>query len=250
MEASAVAADVTASRALSRGGMTARDALRYVEFELDTLFYVLSTDEDGEDPGQDVADFIATYNGLALETGAELLSARTLKRQAIASLANPMLAYAAWSVGRYLATGADDASIPTINVGGVRYLPLMRYRLTPFGTEWALVNEFGGRMRPTQVELRFGRAPNERPWGVAVRHREIPAWREWTIDLGVAAWQQSEFGGYVSGRAQRPIVPVWFSSRKATLIVDVGVKSDGYLAGEPLGAGPVIRAGIGLPLAR
>jgi hypothetical protein len=250
MEASGVAADVSASRAFARGSMTPRDALRYVEFELDTLSYVYDTDDDGEDPGHDVADFLATYNALALGSGAELLSARTLKRQALASLANPMLGYAAWSIGRYLATGAEDSAIPALSFGGVRYVPLMRYRLTPFGTEWAIVNELGGRMRPTQVEVRVGRAPNERPWGVGVRHREIPAWREWTIDLGVAAWRQSEMGGSVSGRFQRPIVPVWFSTDRATLIVDVGVKSDGFLPGEPLAAGPVIRAGIGLPLAR
>jgi hypothetical protein len=249
MEASGVAAAATASRALQRGSMTARDALRYVQFELDTLGYVFSTD-DGEEPGHDVADFLATYNALALETGADLLSARTLKRQALASLANPMLGYAAWSIGRYLATGEDAGAIPTLSLGGVHYLPLMRYRLTPFGTEWALVNELAGSIRPTQVELRVGHAPNARPWGLSVRHREIPAWGEWLVDVGVAVWRQPEFGAQVRGRLQRPLVPVWFSTEKAALIVDVGAKGEGYVPGEPLGAGPVIRAGIGLPLGR
>lgn len=250
METSGIAADVTASRALQRGSMSARDALRYAGFELDTLLYVLGTDDDGEEPGQDVADFLATYNALALVSGAELLSTQTLKRRALASLANPMLGYAAWRIGRYLATGADEGAIPTLSIGGVRYLPLMRYRLTPFGTEWALVNEIGGRMRPTQVELRIGHAPNDRPWGLSVRHREIPAWNEWLIDVGMAVWRQPEFGAQVRARLQRPLVPVWFSTDRATLIVDAGVKGEGYVPGEPLGAGPVIRAGIGLPLGR
>ena len=263
METSGVAADVVATRALSRGVMTPRDALRYVEFELDTLSYVLGMHDDGEEPGHDVHDFLETYNGWAARTGGAPLTPRTLKRQALVSFANPMIAYAVWGIGRYLATGEDASPIPALTFGGVRYLPLMRYRLTPFGTEWALVNELGGSMRPTQVELRVGRAPSVRPWGLSVRHRELPAWGEWTIDLGVAVWRQprlletggpvrldTPFGGEVRGRLERPLVPVWFSTQKASLIVDLGAKSEGFVPGEPLAAGPVVRAGIGLPLAR
>jgi hypothetical protein len=261
MEADAVAADVTASRALSRGIMTPRDAMRYLEFELDTFAYVRGTDDEGEEPGHDVFDFLESYNELASGVGASTLSVRTLKRQALVSLANPMLAYAAWGIGRYLATGATGVAVPMLTIAGVRYLPLFRYRLTPFGTEWALVNELGGRVRPTQIELRFGRAVDARPWAIAVQQRQLPAWRQWTMDLGGAVWRQpkfaesadepfpppTRFGVQVRGRVERPLIP-WFGTTRATLIVDVGVKSAGYVPGEPLGGGVIARAGLGLPL--
>jgi hypothetical protein len=261
MEASGVAGDIVASRALARGGMTARDAIRYVNVELDTLFYIHSTGDD-EEAGQDVFDFLELYNDLAAATGTSTVERSSLKRQALVSLANPMLAYAAWGIGRYIATGATGVGVPMLQLGGVRFLPLMRYRLTPLGTEWALVNELGGRLRPTQIELRVGRSFDVRPWGLAVHQRELPAWREWTADLGVAVWRQpriteapedlfppeTRLGAQFRGRLERPLVPVWFSTERATVIVDVGVKSSGFVPGEPLGAGVVARAGIGLPL--
>lgn len=263
MEASAVAADLVVSRAISRGSMTTRDALRYLGFELDTLSYALSTDGD-EEAGHDVADFLEAYRELAAAAGAPPLRTSTLRRDALVSLANPMLAYAMWGLGRYVATGSNDVRVPMLTIGGVRYLPLVRYRLTPFGTEWSLVNELGGRVRPTQIELRLGRAPGERPWGVGLRHRDLPAWREWTIAVDANVWRQPQFAGssgapfpramrlgaQLRGRLERPLIPVWFSADRATLIVDVGLKSPGYVPGEPLGGGFVTRAGIGLPLAR
>lgn len=263
MEASAVAADVLASRVMSRGRMTARDALRYLGFELDTLVYVLSTDEH-EEPGHDVADFLAAYNDRAAGADASPLHIRSLRRGARASLANPLLAYAAWGLGRYVATGALDSAVPMLTIGGVRYLPLVRYRLTPFGTEWSLVNELGGRVRPTQIEVRIGRAFDTRPWGMAIRHREVPARHAWTVDLGVSVWRQPAFaessadpfppgarlGAHVRGRLERPLIPVWFNPGRATLIVEAGVKSAGFVPGEPLGGGLVTRVGVGLPLDR
>jgi hypothetical protein len=175
-----------------------------------------------------------------------------------------VLAYAGWGLARYIATGANDVIVPMLTIGGVRYLPLVRYRLTPFGTEWSLVNELGGRVRPMQVELRVGRSFDVRPWAVAVRQRELPAWREWTVDLALAVWRQPGFvessdepfppamrvGAHLRGRFERPLVPVWFSADRATLVVDLGLKSAGFVPGEPLGGGFVTRAGIGLPLAR
>lgn len=261
MEADAVAGDLLASRVLSRGGMTARDAMRYLEFEYDTLSYVLSTDEE-EEPGHDVFDFLTLYNELAVATGTPALALRTLKRESLVSLANPMLAYAAWGIGRYLATGAASVGVPMLTIGGVRYLPLVRYRLTPLGTEWAIVNELGGRVRPTQIEVRAGRSLAARPWGISVRQRELPAWRQWTADLAVSVWRQPRFsesafepfppdsrlGAHLRGRLEQPLVPTWFSTERATLIIDIGVKSAGFVPGEPLGSGLVARAGIGLPL--
>ena len=262
MEADAVAASLVGHRAFSAGRMRPRDALRYLAFELDTLSYILSTDDDGEEPGHDVAEFLDTYNEMAAVTAAPPLTARTLRREALVSLANPMLAYAAYGIGRYLWNGATDVAVPALSIGGVRLLPMVRYRLAPYGTEWSLVNELGGRIRPTQIELRVGRSPHARPWGVRVRQRDLAAWRRWSFDASVDVWRQPRLaatidepltteargGVYVRGRAERPVAPVWFSTHPATVIVDLGVKSAGFVPGEPLRGGVVLRAGVGLPL--
>ena len=148
MEANGVAAGLMSHRAFLDRRMRPRDALRYLGFELDIVTYVLRTGDGSESPGHDVFSFLQTYNEQADLVGAPSLTAQTLRREVLLGLANPMLGYAIFGIGRYLWNGATDVAVPALTVAGVRYLPIMRYRLTPYGTEWALENEFGGRSDP------------------------------------------------------------------------------------------------------
>jgi hypothetical protein len=261
MESTSVVASIVAERAFVDGRMQPRDALRYLLFEFDTQGYIASTDGN-EEPGHDVGDFLTMYNDVATAVGAQRLTPHQLRRESLAGLLNPMGAYALVGVARYWWNGATDIRVPTLSIAGIRYLPLVRYRLTPYGTEWSLVNALAGRLRPTEVEVRIGRSPLETPWGIGVRQRSVAAWRGWNVDAAVDMWRQPpiagtdarrvEFdlrtGARVRGRARHPVMPVPFSTSRATLIVEVGVKSAGYLPGEPLRGGIVARAGIGLPV--
>ena len=261
MEASAVSAGLVAHHAFSRDALRMRDALRYLLFELDTLSYVLSTDDAGEGPGHDVAGFLETYNAIARGSGGSELTIEALRRQTLASLANPMLGYALYGIGRYVWRGAAETAVPALSIAGVRYLPLLRYRLAPYGVEWALINELGGRMRPTQIELRIGRAPQSEPWGIGVRQHALITWRQWSMDAAVDIWRQprltaetdraagseTSVGAQLRGRVSRPLIPVWFSPARLTIVVDVSFKTAGFVPGEPLDRGIVARAGIGLP---
>jgi hypothetical protein len=261
MESTSVVASIVAERAFVDGRMQPRDALRYLLFEFDTQGYIASTSAD-EEPGHDVGDYLRTYNDLASAAGARALTRRQLRRESLVGLANPMGAYALFGIARYWWNGATDVAVPTLSIAGVRYLPLVRYRLTPYGTEWSLVNALAGRMRPTEVEVRIGRSPLETPWGISVRQRSAARWRGWSLDAAVDMWRQPpvagsdprrvEFdlrtGARVRGRGSHAVMPVWFSTSRATLIVEVGAKSAGYVPGEPLRGGVVARAGIGLPV--
>jgi hypothetical protein len=262
MEADGIAAALVAHQAFSSGRLRPRDALRYLEFELDTLGYVWSTDSAGEDPGHDVADFLDTYDDLAATLGSSPLTLPMLRREALAGLANPALAYAVISVVRYLATGAEDAPVPTLSIGGVRYLPMMRYRLTPYGREWSLVNELGGRMRPTTIDLRVGRGPQTTSWSVGVMQQSVASWGGWSVDAAAHVWSQprmfgadeqvpladSQPGALVRGRIERRIFPGSSTGEQATLVFDIGIKSDGFVPGDPLEGGVVLRGGLGIPL--
>lgn len=261
MESTGVVASTVVERAFVDRRMSPRDAYRYVTCELDTLRYIASTDEN-EEPGHDVADFLHSYNALAAAAGAPALTTRHLKREALISLANPMAAYAAIGVVRYWWNGDTNVPVPALSIGGMRYLPLFRYRLTPFGTEWALVNSLGGRIRPTEVELRVGRAPLSTPWGVGVRQRNVATFGGWALDAAVDVWRQPPVnetqpvrltldphtGTRVRVRVNHAVLPVWFNSSRATVVVEVGLKSGGYVPGEPLRRGVVARAGVGIPL--
>jgi hypothetical protein len=263
MEASAVAAAGMASRAFADGRLTPRDAIRYLGFELDTFTYVIGTGDGPEEPGHDVANFLEMYNHVAREGGGRELRARTLRREALGSLANPMLGFAAFGVMRHLWNGATDVRVPALTIAGVRYLPMVRYRLTPYGTEWALTNELAARGRAMQIEMRVGRAPEGKPWGLALRTRDVASWRQWRLNAAADVWRQPllfdlsetartplRLGTEVRFRAERPLIPLWFGTSRATAIIELGAKSAGFVPGEPLGAAVIVRAGIGLPFKR
>jgi hypothetical protein len=171
-----------------------------------------------------------------------------------------MAAYAFYAIGRYVWDGAVDIRVRAPAIAGVRFLPLFRYALTPYGTEWSVTNELAGRIPPTQVEVRVGRAAGVRPWAIGVSRAALTSWRRWTVDGVGAIWRQPQvvgslnpdlrWGGAVGGRGERSLFPVWFSVAPATVLVDVRIKTGGYIPGEPLRGGLVVRAGIGVPLDR
>jgi hypothetical protein len=261
MEADGVAAGLIAQRAFVARGMRPRDAMRYLAFELDTLDYVLGTGDGPEETGHDVFGLLEDYNTAARAAGAREVSAKDLRREVLVGLANPMLAYAIVGVGRYIWNGANTVAVPALDFAGVRYLPYMRYRLTPFGTEWAVINELAGRIRPLQLEVRVGRSPNATPFGFGVRRVDLATIRQWRVDAAVELWRQppidaeslesiagaQRWGSEVRGRVERPLNRTRLGDRPLSLIVDVGLKTQGFVAGEPMGAGLVARAGVGIP---
>ena len=257
MESTTLVASIVSERAFVEGRLRSRDALRYLTFELDSLRYIASAETEGFEAGHDVGDFLRTYNDLAAVAGASKLTARTLRNESLVGLANPMAAYAIYGIARYWWSGSPDVAVPALSINGVRYLPLVRYRLTPFGTEWALVNSLGGRVRPMEIELRVGRSPNATPWGIGLRQRQVVRFGGWAIDAAFDVWKQPPVdgtdprqlsfdprpGSRVRGRVHHPL-----RSSRATFIIEVGGKSGGYIPGEPLRGGFVARAGIGVPV--
>ena len=263
MEANGVAAGLMSHRAFLDRRMRPRDALRYLGFELDIVTYVLRTGDGSESPGHDVFSFLQTYNEQADLAGAPSLTAQTLRREVLLGLANPMLGYAIFGIGRYLWNGATDVAVPAWSIAGVRYLPMMRYRLTPYGTRVG-ARERACRTRPAHADRNpAGRAVEATPWGIGVRLDQLMTGRSWRSNLRVDLWRQPripesasetpestavELGGAVIGRIERDLGRLWFGAEPATLVVDVGVKTNGFLPGERLQAGAVLRAGVGLPL--
>jgi hypothetical protein len=85
----------------------------------------------------------------------------------------------------------------------------------------------------------------------------VDVWRQPPLALGArsdfgfgVSGDDLEWGGQLRARAESPLVGVWWSRTPATLIVDAGLKSLGFVPGDPLGEGLVLRAGLGLPLGR
>ncbi|HEX5110975.1 MAG TPA: hypothetical protein VFV95_21130 [Vicinamibacterales bacterium] len=266
MEVNAVAAADIADRAFRASRLSARTALRYLGFQLDSFRYIQRTGDEPEPAGHDVSDFLQTYNATAEFAGTELITPRTLRRESYIGLANPMLASALFSVGRYALTGNPDGPVFTLPVGSMRVMPWLAYRLAPYGTEWSASADIGWARGAAQVSVTVGRAPGETPWGVGATMFGL-ALRDWRIDVELDGWRQPplalgplpdlgsaliglplEWGGRIRSRAENPLVGVWWSRSAATLIVEAELKSRGFIPGEPLDEGLVLRAGLGIPL--
>ena len=266
MEANTVGAASLSRRAFVEQRLTPRAALRYLEFGLDAFDYMRHTRDEGERAGHDVADFLVLYNLVGDFVGAEPLTASTLRRETWINLANPMVASAAFTIARYLATGAEETRVFVLPVGDWRVMPGMRYGLTPFGTEWEVTTDAAYRSRTGAVAFRLGRAPLTSPWGLTLMIDALKV-REWRVELGGDLWRQPPlalgarpdfgvdvigadltWGGAVRSRIESPAIPK--GPLPATVIVDVGVKTSGFVKGDPLDGGLVLRAGLGLPLGR
>lgn len=268
MEVNGVTAGLMSRRAFASRRISPRSGMRYLLFALDGFDYIQNTGDEPEPPGHDVSDFLNIYNISAEPVDAETLTPQTLRRQSFISLADPMLASAVFSVARYLATGNPDGPVFQIPLGPVHVMPYMRYRLTPFGTEWAVTSEVASSGHAGYVGVRVGRAPLTSPWGLSAGYSGVRL-KSWNIDVELEGWRQPplalggdpnfgldfigadlEWGGQVRARAASPLVTFWGTQRPITLIVDAALKSEGFVPGEPLGAGLVLRAGLGLPLGR
>jgi len=246
MEANRMLARTLAQDAMTTGSWDYRDARRYLYAEYDTIRYILGTDED-EPEGHDVGDFLKTYNEVATTHGAKTLTARTLHHRVLAGFANPLIAYGYYSTYvSYLWGGSEAMHIPMLRFGATRYLPIVRFELTPFGTEWVIDNAFVRAGRFFNVSFRPGETVGARTWGIGAQSTRLAAWKGWTFDGEADLWHQPEWGGEAKVTAYRQIkTPSWMAGTLA-LVAQGGYKTNGFLAGEPIYDGGVFRIGVSL----
>ncbi len=240
MEANRLMARSLAGDALLAGRWHYRDARRYLYAEYDTIHYILRT-TDHEKEGHDVGDFIKIYNEVATDNHEKTLNARTLRRRVLAGFANPMIAYSYYSAFvSYVWSGHADSTAPMLRLGGTRYLPMARFQLTTFGTEWIIDNALVRNGRFLDATIRAGQTIGARTWGVGLQATRLAGWKRWTVDAEGHLWHQPDWGGEVTATAHRQL------RSGLSLVGQGGYKSNGFLAGEPIHQGVVLRIGAAL----
>ena len=232
-----------AEDALIAGHWHYRDARRYLYAEYDTIHYIRRTN-DHEKEGHDVGDFMKIYNEVATDNHEKTLNARTLRRRVLAGFANPMIAYSFYSTFvSYIRNGRETAPVPMLRIGATRYLPMARFQLTPFGTEWIIDNAFVRNGRFLDATVRAGQTIGARTWGVGLQTTRLAAWKRWTVGGEGHLWHQPEWGGEVTATADRRVGTVAWLRRPVSVVVQGGYKTNGFLAGERIHQGVVLRIG-------
>jgi hypothetical protein len=243
MEANRMMARVLTQDALTSGRWHYRDARRYLYAEYDTIHYIRRT-TGSEKEGHDVGDFLKVYNEVAMANDEKTLSARMLRRRVLAGFANPMIAYSYYSAFiSYVWSGHADSRVPMLRLGATRYLPMARFQLTSFGTEWVIDNALVRNGRFIDATIRTGQTIGARTWGVGLQTTRLAAWRGWTFDGDGDLWHQPEWGGEVTATAHRQVGQLPRLHNTLALVVQAGYKTNGFLAGERIHQGAVVRIG-------
>jgi len=253
IEAQNVLADRIGRQALAAGALHYREAWLYLESRLDGLRYIRSVSPRSPE-GHDVAAFLHDFNDECDPPACTPLVASALKRRALLMLADPLLAYAAYGWGwSYLVRGRDVAALPMIPLPhDVRYLPALHFEMTPYGTAVTTEHTILRNRRLTSISIGVGDTGRSRAWDLGVVAADVLR-RGWLRgDVAVNVWRQplldappdsqvSRTGGLGAATVR---FPVGHRVERAGALVQIGYKSDGFVRGERLHAGPIVRVGM------
>jgi hypothetical protein len=262
IEAQHALSDAIADRAVGRGRLHYREAWLYFESRMAAMSYMLSASPTS-DRGHDVADYLETFEK-ACPPPCAPLTRNHVQRRSLLTLADPLIYYSMYGLAvAYIGNGRTTGPVPLIPMGrGMSMMPSVGYALAPYGGEWIVRTAFQQKQsaferqrRITGITLRVGNTGASKTWAVTARARDVLRVRGLHVGLTVDLWRQpglladrtsddQHIGGGALGTVVVP-VPRWLRSRWIDgIVVSAGYKSQGYVPGEQLAGGAVVRAGI------
>jgi len=260
IEAQNILADDIAVEAMTQGAISYRAAWLYAESRVAGLLYIRSVSPRSE-PGHDVAAFLGDFGAGCNPPICSPIESSSLKRRALFVLADPMLAVSAYTfAAEYVVRGAAISRVPMIPLTrGTSYLPVVGFSMTPYGTEWTTDHYVRASGQLTKISVRVGDTGAAHAWGAGVHASDLvrrgpvavgfsgDVWRQPPIDTSTAT-ATLETGGLAAattrirfGDRQRP--------RRVGFVGEFGYKSDGFMRGERLRSGPLLRVGLTVDLA-
>ena len=256
IEAQSVLADRIGRVALARGTMSYREAWLYFESLVDGVRYIRSVSPRSPE-GHDPADFLKNFAEDCEPPACVPIDAATLKRRALWTFADPVLAYAVYGFAvSYVSRGHSSFGLPMIPLrNDAGYLPAVRFAMTPYGTEWATEHTIVHRRRLTRASVRFGDTGHRRAWGVGLLATDAVTIGGIALQFSTEVWRQPPLGappqsralatgGLAEATANVPVGRRFAMRRVSSLVLQGGYKSDGFVRGERLHRGPILRVGL------
>ena len=278
IEAQHALADAITERAVARGRIHYREAWLYFESRITGMTYILTASPTSA-AGHDVADYLDKFEEACTPPCAPP-TRKYVQQRALIALGDPLLYYALYGfAASYIGSGNTTGPMPLLPMGrGIRMLPSLGFSLAPYGTEWTARSTFqrgqrdegrgkkvpavtllpgvtltGGTL--TGVTLRVGNTGASTTWGVGARVADVLRIGALRVDAAADVWRQPDLladktsdplhtGAGIIGTTLVPL-PRWLRSRWSNgIYVTAGYKSRGFIPGEQLSGGGVLRAGI------
>ncbi len=259
-EANTLLSNSIRSRWLQRGRIHSREIVLYLLASLDLTGYILQTRfSSGDGANNDIRNYLRELNALEghHDRNDYRLTLKSLSIQSMIRFLDPTVLRAmyAYSVP-YLLRGMDDTSLPALRFGRVEYLPSIRLGLTPFGSVVHLENLFVASGRVLNVHVRYGIPAFHHFGGFGVTYNHLDVHRDITLGSRIEFWHQPPLllGGKTARTKAKGIGGgLWADVRYRLSSIDlapalslrIGYKTDGFLEGEPLHRGLVMRFGVG-----
>jgi hypothetical protein len=236
--------------------VTPSSALLYFFAANDGLFYALLTRESGNRHGNDMVSSLAaihrSYGG-----GPEgEIRLSTLKQQTLVNVANPYTLVALYTVFvRFLALGEPSMVMPTIPLFDWNVMVAPRLVLTPFGTEARLEATAAHDELIGSISIGAGISPQANSTVAAAARLAHVGTGQFNVGASVGIWHQPAFtidlgkphddgglGAHANVRAS--ILVGGDSVSQVRIWMQVGYKSHGFVPGEPIASGTIVRGGV------
>lgn len=185
------------------------------------------------------------------------LTRNHIRKKALINFLNPFIGMSFYSViVNYSFKGETNGKLNWIKMGRIKYLPSFRIGLTPFGDETFFESFLKKENKAARVYYRHGNPVFEKfnGFGIETIHLfnfskkiildfNLDGWKQPELELGGEEIRLSKkgFGGLVKINFQ---IRMWESPQPVYLSGQIGYKTDGYIEGEPLSKGLILRYGI------
>jgi hypothetical protein len=259
MESAAILSKNLTQNWLINGKINYRESLLFLSTLHDYSAYIIATKLFNIGGSRnDVNSYLRTVNasyGFSNEGAYRLTLDDILKRTSV-NMLNTFQFFAIYTYLKvYLFDGEESFDYPMIKLGSINWLPSIRFGLAPFGSELIIENHIKSEKSIFGVNLRLGDNKLDNFWGGGISfYKNISKnfqlgsygdfWIQPSMELGgISTFNTNEgFGG-------RLITELNFhlnSSFPLGFYSQIGYKSTGFIEGESLDKGLIMRIGLSI----
>lgn len=264
MEANTVLAQTLITKWLSKKSINYRESYLYFSNRHNITSYILftslcSNDDNCENSkSNDVINYLQYLN---IDNGYYfpdnyIFTIDDLAKQSWINLLDPFQFYAIFTYFKtYLWDGKEDQEFPMIRIGEIGYLPSFHLGLTPFGPEFYFENYFVFKNRILSGYYRQGDKTFINFFGFGFEGHNLFNNNFLSLNTKIDLWDQpvlklggneiKETGGGIGGALSATLLfKVLKNERPVSIYTQLGYKTAGYLEGERLDDGLIIRLGL------
>lgn len=256
MESNAVLANTLKSRWLMSGEMNYRESLLYSFSLHDYSIYILRTKAGViSSPYNDVQSYLREVNSRYTFFDEEYkLTLDHLANRTLVNFANTFQLFSIYTYLKvYLLDGDQSFEIPMVPLGKLEWLPAIRFGLTPFGSELIVENHFKGDNSIFSSTLRLGDGKLDNFWGTGLYYQKqfsnnlrlgtnLDFWNQPYMVLGGQRPYSTHSGA--GGRLLAEMNLFFNDVFPIGIYSQLGYKSAGFIEGERLDQGVVLRLGL------